>query len=1743
MDVTTMDVDEDAPMVRKDKGKAVESFGEEKPDNLPWVEKYRPVHLSDLVSHKDITSTIERFIDENRLPHLLLYGPPGTGKTSTILACARKLFGSNYKSMILELNASDDRGIDVVREQIKTFASTRKIFSSGFKLIILDEADAMTTAAQAALRRVIEKYTKNVRFCIICNYVSKIIPAIQSRCTRFRFSPLEVQQVEERLKVIVDAEKVNLTQDGKEALLKLSNGDMRRALNILQSCHAAYQVVDETAIYNCTGHPHPADVQRIVDWLMSEEFSSAYTSIARLKQEKGLALQDIITEFHNFLEAMEFPPPARIYLLDKLAELEYRLATGATEKIQLSALVGMVKESVDLAAGVARNMKINLTHSLMLGARVEVQGKRGTVRYVGTTSFQTGKWVGIELDEPAGKNSGVVQGKRYFECRANHGVFVRPSQVQMVEEATSGTSSPEPAISPSRRSVVDASKLRSPALRRSLVQPARSTAPESTRLRQVQQQEDTSSERSTTSSPVPLAPPTVAVPTLVQEQKELPPSQDEAPIANSKEVDDLRLKLRLLESKRQEDREKIREADKYKMEAEQLTLVRTKLQQKLSEMQAELRECKRELKEVNEEKDAVEIRYNDVLENLEMMTLDKEMAEERADSTQQEIEVLKEKVEELTVNLSVYQQEGDAIGHMATDGGEERSVEVVQLERQNERLKEALMRLRDVTSEQESELQKRIKSLEKDTSQFMEVQILYERTKQQLTEAEEQMEELRARLDDAERAEDIIEQLGAKNLALNDKLEELQIAIEDLEALKELNDELEENHVETEKQLQAEIDQKDALIRAQLEALRVQEETNADYETTILQFRELVSNLQSDLEQLRDKTETEVSERQKLNSQSQAMLSLNLQLQSTVMKAHAKAIDIDLRKLDVAQAHDELECIRSYLPDAFIETENDPVQSLLLLKRMAFKADLIVKYLDPSSSTAEDVVPTAKQVQAAQVKALAGQLGDRIRQLVDFIDTCPSREFVKLGSIYHDVSGTERRLDGLITLLREDELVESDEKASNNINDLQRLNAQLEHICDLYLSHVEKTGPVYVAAHARAVESDSEKMFAILAFIHHILHGVAKDEEISFHEGTAQAMQEVVDPLYTVLSKCKSLKALAKKLNRPVTDAVSKNMTTKVDMVSRLEQLTTATAKLGSFCSSTYQDILNVKRHQDEQKEPWPLSRLLSVIFRNTQQVLSVDENLAWTGADKIVSSLCFELEALNSLLADDAKWMPVTTGASHPWIERAKELKARAIINQDLDRKLQTQADEILVLIKDVKIKDQLLQESSVKIELLEKRMVQVKKQADQIAALEASLSEAKGEAEMYDKELSKLQQEYNQLQRQHVELQTEAARQQTSAPVTSAQEITHTTQPRAVPDQQVAVQLESLRLAIKYLREENVYLKSRDVLQEHARVLGSPHTASELPKDPKLQKCIEQSKEISRQLSLNLASPKLVVLPKEPLGRWKSQTKDPEYQYQKYQRTQKALVQRSRQLAEQIKTFQWNEQGPISSTQPLAKIRIPLPHSAPMPLLHKIPFSHGSELEKIHSIFLSRKFLGSMSTKAKDIKRIERLLGTHQDFPKKGIVFKDLFPVFQDPVAVESLIANFVHHIHATHDAKVDAVVGLDARGFLLGPLVALRLGAAFVPVRKQGKLPGECHSASYQKEYGEDIFEMEKGSIKPNAHVIVIDDLIATGGSAKAAGDLVHASGATVMEFLFVMELDFLKGRDKLQAPTYSLIHIED
>lgn len=308
--------------------------------NLPWVEKYRPKSLDDILAHHEIIKTIKKFIEINKLPHILFFGPPGTGKTSLILAIARQIYGLKISSMVLDLNASDDRGIEIVRQEIQDFSSSKRVLSTVPKLVILDECDSMTKDAQFALRRVIEKHTRNTRFCLICNYVSKIIPALQSRCTRFRFAPLHESHVRNKINQIVEQEKILITKNSINAVIRLGRGDMRRMLNMIQSAHMTSKLISEDMIYDCIGIPTPKNIESIISWLFNATFTECISYITEIQTTRGFSLMDILDEVQNKIIQLDIPSLRKINLLEALSDAEYLLAIGSNESLQLASLVG-----------------------------------------------------------------------------------------------------------------------------------------------------------------------------------------------------------------------------------------------------------------------------------------------------------------------------------------------------------------------------------------------------------------------------------------------------------------------------------------------------------------------------------------------------------------------------------------------------------------------------------------------------------------------------------------------------------------------------------------------------------------------------------------------------------------------------------------------------------------------------------------------------------------------------------------------------------------------------------------------------------------------------------------------------------------------------------------------------------------------------------------------------------------------------------------------------------------------------------------------------------------------------------------------------------------------------------------------------------------------------------------------------------------------------------------------------------
>jgi replication factor C small subunit len=303
-----------------------------------WIEKYRPQSLDEVVGHDDITERLRNYINQQDLPHLLFAGPAGTGKTTSAIAIAKEIYGDDWQENFLELNASDQRGIDVVRDRIKSFA--RASFGGyDHRIIFLDEADALTDAAQSALRRTMEQFSDNTRFILSCNYSSQIIDPIQSRCAVFRFSPLGDEAVAEQIEAIAEAEGIEITDEGMDALVYAADGDMRKAINGLQAAAVMGGTVDEEAVYTITSTARPEEIREMVTEALDGDFTAARAQLDSLLKDVGIAGGDVIDQMHRSVWEFDLDEREAVQLMERIGEADYRITAGANEQIQLEALL------------------------------------------------------------------------------------------------------------------------------------------------------------------------------------------------------------------------------------------------------------------------------------------------------------------------------------------------------------------------------------------------------------------------------------------------------------------------------------------------------------------------------------------------------------------------------------------------------------------------------------------------------------------------------------------------------------------------------------------------------------------------------------------------------------------------------------------------------------------------------------------------------------------------------------------------------------------------------------------------------------------------------------------------------------------------------------------------------------------------------------------------------------------------------------------------------------------------------------------------------------------------------------------------------------------------------------------------------------------------------------------------------------------------------------------------------------
>ncbi|XP_052636889.1 dynactin subunit 1 isoform X2 [Harpia harpyja] len=1006
---------------------------------------------------------------------------------------------------------------------------------------------------------------------------------------------------------------------------------------------------------------------------------------------------------------------------------------------------------------------------LKVGSRVEVIGKghRGTVAYVGATLFATGKWVGVILDEAKGKNDGTVQGRKYFTCEENHGIFVRQSQIQVFEDGADTTSPETPesvSLKVPKRDSLDAAKAsklttaRRPKPTRTPNSAASSGTAGPSGSASASGGEMSSSEPSTPAQ-TPLVAPVIPTPSLTSPVAPLVPSPTKNSSAASQclhegqeeenlrsQVRDLEEKLETLKIKRNEDKAKLKELEKYKIQLEQVQEWKSKMQEQQADLQKCLKEAKKEAKDALEAKERYMEEMADTADAIEMATLDKEMAEERAESLQQEVDSLKEKVEYLTMDLEILKHE---IEEKGSDGAAS-SYQVKQLEEQNARLKEALVRMRDLSASEKQEHVKLQKQMEKKNTELESLRQQREKLQEEVKQAEKTVDELKEQVDAALGAEEMVETLTERNLDLEEKVRELRETVGDLEAMNEMNDELQENARETELELREQLDMASARVREAEKRVEAAQETVADYQQTIKKYRKLTAHLQDVNRELMSQQEASAEKQQQPPPE---MFDFKIKFAET--KAHAKAIEMELRQMEVQQANRHVSLLTSFMPDSFLRHggDHDCILVLLLIPRLICKAELISKQAQEKFDLNENCAERTGLRGAAgeQLSFAAGLvyslslLQATLHKYEQALNKCSVEVYKKVGMLYPEMSVHERSLDFLIELLHKDQLDET-----VNVEPLTKAIKYYQHLYSIHLADQAEDCTMQLADHIKFTQSALDCM------------GV----EVCRLRSFLQAGQEASDLailLKDLETSCSDIRQFCKKIRRrmPGTDAPG------------------IPAALG-FGQQVSDTLLDCRKHLT-----WVVAVLQEVAAAGAQMIAPLAENegllavkledLAFKASEQIYGTQginpyeCLR-QSCSILIATMNKMATAMqegeydadrpqTKPTPPADLRAAALRAEITDAEGLGLKLEDRETVIKELKKSLKIKGEELSEANVRLSLLEKKLDSASKDADdRVEKIQTKLDETqtllKKKEKEFEETMDALQADIDQLESEKVEL-----------------------------------------------------------------------------------------------------------------------------------------------------------------------------------------------------------------------------------------------------------------------------------------------------------------------------------------------------------------------------------------------------
>ena len=785
--------------------------------------------------------------------------------------------------------------------------------------------------------------------------------------------------------------------------------------------------------------------------------------------------------------------------------------------------------------------------------------------------------------------------------------------------------------------------------------------------------------------------------------------------ATNKEIEDLKAKLRVLEKKRIDDREKLNSLEKIKGERDKFERIIQTLQIKYQPQQQEIMDLRKQGKDLEEVNYKMEEEKAELESALELATLDREMAEETAEVLKIELDSVKAKAEELELEVEILREENQEF--TAGISPEERASQGwLQMEHENTRLRNALMRLREITQDTEVELNQRIGELEEESRELETVKAQYDAYKEKLTQTEAVVEDLREQLNNVLGSEDIIEALTEQTMNQDEEIKELKAVIDDLESLRELNDELEINHVQNARELQEDLDLRDAAIADQVRQVALHKEKADELEYAVSRFRELVSSLQTDLADMRASRAVTEDESEQLNSRSRAMADLNMKLQFSASKAQAKAIDLELGRMEAQEAQQHLEIVQLFLPDTF-QADRNSVLALLRFKRLAFKANLLHGFLrervtgQPQPGHEDDIFEGC-----AAIDKLTW-VSNMCERFVNAISHCSLEQFSKFEGALHELEPVERALNSWIDGLRRDELKEKHCSA-----ELQRTIAVMTHLGGVHIPNDLESFADDVHMRALLMQSHLESAAisfgAVRTMVSSVVPADTEEDELRGY------FTKKVD---AVLTQTRSTKVIASKVARALEDLKARSLSLAPDTSEAFDLCETGTQELVDMARRIGLELHQLL-HEEGRTEPYTYAEVQACVQKLAQTVFNSSESdlfSTYMTKLRVVTSQISDMAALAGDLNQTQEFERTPT----PWLLRSRELKALKTIPLDAEEELRRLKDALNDARRAIAIREESLSTSQIKIETLESRMRDAHAKTTRIADLEAQLAAKKQE------------------------------------------------------------------------------------------------------------------------------------------------------------------------------------------------------------------------------------------------------------------------------------------------------------------------------------------------------------------------------------------------------------------------------